>query len=708
MLKRFKSTIAFPIIIGYVILLIISLAATFSSIRTINQTKNIDNKISEVYLPLFFELKESGVLLEKSSKLSANWIYSPNPEDKKGLLFILNSEYPKLKKGFEETIQKLDNKQDVEDLTAALADFDKVVELEKGVTNLLNADSCYHNDALLEKTIGLQDKSITPAVKDLSARIKVQVEKNDIQGQMADAKATKEKSYGNLFILLVGSMLVLVVVSVLTSYISVTSITKPLNRSVDVISNLGDGKIVSMEDLNDRDDEIGKIISALRRLVAGLKEKINFAKEIGKGNYNEEFHLLSKEDGLGTALLDMRTSLVHNAQEEQKRNWATQGLAKFADILRSNDQGLTAFGDAIISNLVKYLDANQGGLFVINDTHEDDVHLELIACYAWNKKKYLKMRVDSGEGLVGQAWQENDTLLITEVPQNFVKITSGLGEANPNCFLIVPLTVNDVTYGVVEIASFKVIEPYQIEFVKKLAESIASTLSTTKINDRTRILLEQSQSQTEQMRAQEEEMRQNMEEMQATQEEMERKDRDTQQLLEQGRQQEEELRQSVEEMKVIHEEMNRKEIHMLRTIEEKTKEARDRDYVFSINTILSESDPTGRITYANDKLAEVSKYSNAEMIGKGHNLFRHPDMPKELFKLMWDTIQSGRVFRGYVKNKAKDGSVYWVDATIMPVLDEAGKIVKYIGARYHIVDEAYALKKYNEQAKSLGLPTLEA
>ena len=708
MLKRFKSTIAFPIIIGYVILLIISLAATFSSIRTINQTKNIDNKISEVYLPLFFELKESGVLLEKSSKLSANWIYSPNPEDKKGLLFILNSEYPKLKKGFEETIQKLDNKQDVEDLTAALADFDKVVELEKGVTNLLNADSCYHNDALLEKTIGLQDKSITPAVKDLSARIKVQVEKNDIQGQMADAKATKEKSYGNLFILLVGSMLVLVVVSVLTSYISVTSITKPLNRSVDVISNLGDGKIVSMEDLNDRDDEIGKIISALRRLVAGLKEKINFAKEIGKGNYNEEFHLLSKEDGLGTALLDMRTSLVHNAQEEQKRNWATKGLAKFADILRSNDQGLTAFGDAIISNLVKYLDANQGGLFVINDTHEDDVHLELIACYAWNKKKYLKMRVDSGEGLVGQAWQENDTLLITEVPQNFVKITSGLGEANPNCFLIVPLTVNDVTYGVVEIASFKVIEPYQIEFVKKLAESIASTLSTTKINDRTRILLEQSQSQTEQMRAQEEEMRQNMEEMQATQEEMERKDRDTQQLLEQGRQQEEELRQSVEEMKVIHEEMNRKEIHMLRTIEEKTKEARDRDYVFSINTILSESDPTGRITYANDKLAEVSKYSNAEMIGKGHNLFRHPDMPKELFKLMWDTIQSGRVFRGYVKNKAKDGSVYWVDATIMPVLDEAGKIVKYIGARYHIVDEAYALKKYNEQAKSLGLPTLEA
>ena len=95
------------------------------------------------------------------------------------------------------------------------------------------------------------------------------------------------------------------------------------------------------------------------------------------------------------------------------------------------------------------------------------------------------------------------------------------------------------------------------------------------------------------------------------------------------------------------------------------------------------------------------------MMGRAHSLFRHPDMPKELFKLMWDTIQSGKVFAGIVKNKAKDGTPYWVDATIMPVSDDKGKIVKYIGARYHLTDEAYALKKYNEQMQKLGLPGLE-
>jgi PAS domain-containing protein len=82
-------------------------------------------------------------------------------------------------------------------------------------------------------------------------------------------------------------------------------------------------------------------------------------------------------------------------------------------------------------------------------------------------------------------------------------------------------------------------------------------------------------------------------------------------------------------------------------------------------------------------------------------------MPKELFRIFWETIKKGEVFKGIIKNRAKDGSYYWVDATIVPVKDSAGKVVKYIGARYHIEDPDMALQLYNRQAIRLNLPQLK-
>jgi methyl-accepting chemotaxis protein len=101
-----------------------------------------------------------------------------------------------------------------------------------------------------------------------------------------------------------------------------------------------------------------------------------------------------------------------------------------------------------------------------------------------------------------------------------------LGVSNPRFILVVPLKREETILGVMEIASFTVLEDYQIKFVEKLAESIASSIYNISINNRTSVLLEQSQMQAEEMRAQEEEMRQNMEELQATQEEMYRKEQD--------------------------------------------------------------------------------------------------------------------------------------------------------------------------------------
>lgn len=107
----------------------------------------------------------------------------------------------------------------------------------------------------------------------------------------------------------------------------------------------------------------------------------------------------------------------------------------------------------------------------------------------------------------------------------------------------------------------------------------------------------------------------------------------------------------------------------------------------NVACVVSEADLKGNITYVNDKLCEVSGYSREECIGQPHSMFRHPDMPKSVFKEMWATIGKGKIFRGVVKNRCKDGSPYYVDALIAPVLGPNGKPVKYIGVRFVITEQ---------------------
>ena len=149
------------------------------------------------------------------------------------------------------------------------------------------------------------------------------------------------------------------------------------------------------------------------------------------------------------------------------------------------------FSFNIISNLVKYVGANQGGLFVINDDNKDDIYFELTAGYAYNIRKILKKQVKPGVGLIGRCILENDSIYISNLPEDYINITSGLGEKSPQYLLIVPFKFNNEIYAVAEIASFNEIEPYKQQFVEEVGNSIASTIATVKINIRTNKLLQE-------------------------------------------------------------------------------------------------------------------------------------------------------------------------------------------------------------------------
>jgi len=256
-----------------------------------------------------------------------------------------------------------------------------------------------------------------------------------------------------------------------------------------------------------------------------------FIEAISAGNYAADLNLEGDEANLGNTLVTMRDKLRVNAEDDRRRNWSTSGLAQIGEILRVTTGTTEELFDSIIKFVVKYTKSNQGGLFILNEENENEKYLELVACYAFERKKYLTKKIGMGEGLVGQCFLEGERIYLLEVPNEYITITSGLGGSSPNALLLIPLKVNDKIFGVLELATFGKYENHEIELVEKLTESIASTISAVRISESTRILLEKTQQQAEEMRAQEEEMRQNMEELEATQEEMRRKEKHIQNML---------------------------------------------------------------------------------------------------------------------------------------------------------------------------------
>lgn len=309
-------------------------------------------------------------------------------------------------------------------------------------------------------------------------------------------------------------------VFIILMYMMINVILRKLNYVKGKIKETSEGILPEVE--VNGNDEIGEMALTLKTLISNLNETSRFAIKIGEGNFSSEFKPRSKHDVLANSLLVMRDNLIkaENEAEQRKiensqRNWASQGLAEFNEVLRNAGDDMQVLSNRVIERLVRYLDANMGGIYIVDDTNPEDIHLELTAFYAYDRLKYVKQRIEIGENLVGQCFRENETVYMTDVPKGYVHISSGLGEADPTCLVIVPLKVNAETYGIVELASFQVIEKYQVEFIEKIGETIASTIASVKISMNTAKLLEESNQKSKRLAQQEAEVHKNIETLKA-------------------------------------------------------------------------------------------------------------------------------------------------------------------------------------------------
>lgn len=338
---------------------------------------------------------------------------------------------------------------------------------------------------------------------------------------------------------------------------------------------------------------------------------IDLANDMAGGNFSTTY-TLREGDKMGYALLHMRDNLQKSAERERQEKFINIGIAEVSEIIRNHGEDLDKLAYELIAYLTKYLSANQGGIFVLNEENEQERYLELRGCYAYSRKKFMEKRVEIGQGLVGQCFREGDVIHLKQVPQNYTVITSGLGEATPSNLIIIPMKNDQDIQGILEIASFNEFEDYEIDFLNKVSRNIAATMVSAKINTRTLMLYEQSQEQAEVMKAQEEEMRQNVEELSATQEEMERKSQEFRRRL-----------QAINES--------------------------------GIGSV--EFDMEGIIVDANEAFCKLMKYTKEELKGYHHRIFVDKDYAKSPdYKQFWTDLGKGIAKHGEYKRYDKLGN----------------------------------------------------
>ncbi len=359
-----------------------------------------------------------------------------------------------------------------------------------------------------------------------------------------------------------------------------------------------------------------------------------FTQELIHDNLEVDFTRLGDDDHIGNSLISLRDTLRVNREnnlklkaEEEQRTWTAEGLARISTILRNilHDPEQLAFN--VIKELTKYVNAIQGGFYKLDDSNSQNRFFDLVAFFAYDRRKFTDQQIRWGDGLIGTCAMERKPIHLKSLPENYINVTSGLGEANPDSLLIVPMLFEDKLYGVLEFATFNKFEAKHISLIEQAAESIASTLAAVNSSMTTSRLLEESRTQTQALTSHEEEMRQNMEELQATQEEASRQ---TERFI-------------------------------------KLEEAIDQ------SLMRAEFTAEGRLLSANALFYTKFEYpAESNILGKSIYDFISRDS-QDQFHDIWKKLKKNKIpYNGFLKHVTHDSNELWTMVSLMPAHDGKG------------------------------------
>lgn len=657
-----RLTISNKLLIGFGSLLLVVIVNGLVTYSTSNANKKLNEDILNIYNPSLSGMQEFNSMIINSQMLIKNWTHeqkSDTPEKKK-LKNLHEAQFPKLRSELMSISNhwQPEEKKMLETIMSAIEDT--LFVDHKLIMESLGTFDDYENVLVTWEILPMVEEGGQVIVETNYILDKIESLTAVMAKKTEDANMEMASSFNWFQNFVVISVIIIVIIVIIVSSLTTRSIVVPVYKLKEFLLTMTKG-ILPKDKLETKNDEIGDMGDALSGFIESLRKTSEFAVEIGQGNYDSEYEALGEDDMLGNALLEMRKNLresdVANKKrqnEDEIRNWTTKGLADFGDILRHNSENMEMLSSNVMRHLIDYLGVNQGAIYILNEQEKGNEFFEMKSAVAYNREKYLKVNFGLTEGLVGRCAFEKLPVYLKEIPEEYIRLTSGLGGAEPNYLLLVPLVINENVLGVIELASFNEIPQYQIEFLQTLGENIASTISSVRINEQTSALLSESKTRSEELSSQEEELRQNMEEMQATQEESAR------------------------------------------------REAEMRLAMDAINNTLGtiDIDMSGTIMSVNDKMLELSRVNMNEFVGmQFSDLYATTPEDKDRFEDAWQRVISGENVVYEVETKFQ-GLTMSFSHTLTPYINPMGVMERVYDLVVNITGQKEVMAKIAEMAAS--------
>ncbi|WP_051303634.1 response regulator [Psychromonas aquimarina] len=450
------------------------------------------------------------------------------------------------------------------------------------------------------KIIETQLDRIGPLISDAAEQVKLSVKSDQ---DLLGPELAEDNEQAIVFILLISA--VAIILATFLSWFIAGRIRRPIGGEpkyiMEITQKLALGKTDIQFEKRQKENATG-IFASVLSIVDELKRKAYMAEQISKGNLDVELNISSNQDTLGHALQDMVRQIKLRSEELEQENaskaallnkmeeqdWLKSNLANIVKQIQGINQ-LTELAQYLISELAGIITAGHGAFYLKKNNK-----LNLIASYAHTRRKNLDNQLEFGEGLVGQCALEKQSILLTQVPPDYIQISSGLGEASPLNIIVLPVIFDNSCNAVIELASFQAFTAQQLDLLKQVTQSLGVIVNSAKSREKIEMLLTQSKQKTLELKQQSEQLQTQQKELQNANENLQE-----QTLLLTASEQE--LKAQSEELQLSNTELAQKQISL-------SKQKNEIEQAQAALTIKA------------DELALASKYKSEFLANMSHEL----------------------------------------------------------------------------------------